>query len=133
MSLAAVKVKQPRIEYRVGKHSPGLSTYPFWSRWLIRAVYFWTGYQVTSHDIGIAESAEEADSWCLDGTYFYKPLYVGFPLPPEQAAPGPVVWPRSEARELYEKHCPDGVYITRQQFESLKGAVDGVCQSAHAR
>src|SRR2546421_3826206 len=106
--LAAVKTETPRIKYRVGKHSPGLSTYPAWARWLIRGVYFLTNYQVTSQDIGIADTEDEADSWCLDDTYFYKPLYVGLPLPPDHVAPGPVVWPRSEARVLYEKFCPDG-------------------------
>lgn len=122
MALVAVK-NQPRIEYRVGKHSPGLYTYPFWARWLIRLVYFWTGYQVTSEDIGIATTAEDADAMCLDSTYFYKPLYVDFPLPSEQCAPGPVVWPRSEAKGVYQRNYPDGVFLTRDEFEMLRVAV----------
>jgi hypothetical protein len=121
---------RPRIEYRVGMHSPGLMTYPLWARLLIRLVYFITGYQVTPHDVGIAETEEEADSWCLDTNYFYKPLYVGLPLPEEGAGPGPVVWPRlKEAKGLYEKHCPDLVTLTRPEFEALQGAVNGLCHS----
>lgn len=130
MALKAVQTNQPRIEYRVGKHAPGLNTYPLWARWLIRAVYFWTGYQVTSQDIAIATSEEEADAMCLDASYFYKPLYVDFSLPPDQAAPGPVVWPRSEANEAYRKHCPDGVFMTRQEFDSLRTAVERACYDA---
>lgn len=130
--LIAVKPSAPRVEYRVGKHSPGLSAYPLWARWLIRSVYFLTGYQVTSEDIGIAEDEEQADSWCLDSTYFYKPLYVGVPLPEDQCAPGPVVWPRSEAKRLYEKCSPDGVFITRHEYNLLTEAVTEVCKSAHS-
>lgn len=128
--LAAVKT-QPRIMYRVGKHSPGLSTYPLWARWLIRLVYFVTGYQVTSHDIGIAKDEAEAVSWCVDDTHFYKPLYVSQPITADCAAPGPVVWPHSEAKELYQNHYPDLVTLTKQQFETLQGAVDVTCRSAH--
>lgn len=129
--LAAVQ-SQPRILYRVGKHPRPLADYPFLTRWAIRAVYFLTGYQTTSEDVAIASDEEAADRMCVDGSYFYKPLYLDMPLPAEQVAVGPVVWPRSEARALYAKHCPDGVFMTRQEFDALTGAVDKVCRSAHA-
>ena len=106
---------EPVVVYRVGKHSPGLSSYPFLSRWLIRIVYFWTGYQVTPHDIGIASSEEKALEMCLDDSYFYKPLYLDRSLPAEECAPGPVVWPYSEARKWYEKHCPDPIILGKEE------------------
>lgn len=130
--LVAVEFK-PEVLYRVGKHSRPLSDYSLWARWLIRAVYFLTGYQTTSEDIAIASSTDKADEMCVDGSYFYKPLYVDVPLPDEPCAIGPVVWPRSEARKLYERHTPDMVAIPRQDFEALRGAVDRTCQTAHAR
>lgn len=129
VALVAVKDQAvPKTLYRVGRHSPGLHTYPLWARWLIRGVYFLTGYQVTSEDIAIATSEREADAMCLDASYFYKPLYVDSPLPSEkQCGPGPTVWPRSEANELYAKHFPDGIFMTRSEFEALKIAVERVC------
>lgn len=130
--LVAVK-PQPRILWRVGMHAPGLHTYPFWARWLIRFVYFVTGYQATPHDIGIAEDACQARSWFKDKNYFAKPLYLGIPLPKEGAGPGPVIWANDEANGLYQKHSPDLVTVTRQEWNALEGAVNGVSQSAHAR
>jgi hypothetical protein len=135
MALAAVRpFRMPApdkstsaIMYRVGKHSPGLHTYPLWARWLVRLVYFWTGYQVTSQDIGIATSKEMAESMCLNESYFYKPLFVDFPLPEEQCAPGATVWPHSEAKTLYERYQPDGIYLTKEEFNSLQGAVKRLC------
>ena len=132
--LAAVKT-QPRIVWRVGMHSPGLQTYPAWARCLIRFVYFVTGYQVTSHDISIAESEADADAMCLDGRYFYKPLYVGIPLPEGAASPGPVVWPRlnEPTKKLYQRHSPDLVTLTRPEFNQLQEAVNLTARKAHAR
>lgn len=129
--LAAVKPR-PIIMYRVGKHSRPLSDYAFWARWLIRAVYFWTGYQVTAEDIAIASDEETAHSMCLDDSYFYKPLYVDVALPPEQCTIGPVVWPQSEARDLYKRHSPDGVFLTRDEFNMLEVAVSNTTRSIHA-
>jgi hypothetical protein len=120
---------KPKVVFRVGKHPRALADYPFLSRWLIRAVYFLTGYQTTSEDIAITSDEETADSMCLDGSYFYKPLYMDVALPPQAAAIGPVVWPRSEAKELYKRFSPDGVFMTRHEFEALQGAVNGLCQS----
>jgi len=129
--LAVVETKAPRILYRVGKHSPGLAAYPIWARWLIRLVYFSTGYQVTSEDIGIATTPEQAESMCLDSTYFYKPLYVDSSLPPEQCAPGPVVWPHSEAGNLYKRHTPDAVIVPRREWNLLQDTVQEFCRTTH--
>ncbi|HEX5704854.1 MAG TPA: hypothetical protein VFX97_16775 [Pyrinomonadaceae bacterium] len=130
--LAAVKPKA-RIVWRVGMHSPGLQTYRLWARWLIRFVYFVTGYQVTAHDIGVADSEEEARSWLLDKNYFAKPVYLGVPLGKEGQGPGTVIWGDAKVNDLYAKHSPDLVTLTRDQFEALGGAVEGVCRTAHAR
>lgn len=116
----------PKILLRVGMKSPGLHTYPLWARWLIRFVYFVTGYQESAHDIGITDDEQQADEWCLGPNYFYKPLYFGVALPPEQCAPGPTVWPRSEANALYKNYSPDGVFLTRGEFNALKAKIQQV-------
>lgn len=131
MALVAVE-PQPRIVWRVGMHSPGLQTYSFWARWLIRCVYFLTDYQVTAHDIGVAESEEEARSWLADKNYFAKPVYLSIPLPKEGAGPGPVIWGDEKVNDLYAKHSPDLVTLTRGQFNDLQDAVNKVSQASHA-
>lgn len=62
--LVAVAPVTPRVEYYVGKHSRPLSDYPLWARWLIRAVYFWTGYQVTAEAIAVCTDERTADAMC---------------------------------------------------------------------
>jgi hypothetical protein len=114
-------------------HSPGLHTYPLWAQWLVRAVYFLTGYQVTPHGIGVAEDEEQARSWLKGKNYFARPVYFGLPLGEEGSGPGPVIWGDEKINGLYAKHSPDLVTMTRQEFEALGGAVDGVCRTAHAR
>jgi hypothetical protein len=130
MALKAVQ-PQPRIVWRVGMHSPGLHTYPLWARWLIRFVYFVTGYQATAHDIGVAEDEQQARSWLKGKNYFAKPQYLGVELPEESAGPGTVIWGDEEAALLYRKHSPDLVTMTRQDFETLQRAIEGTCRSAH--
>lgn len=134
MALAAVQTKtHPRIVWDVGMHAPGLHTYPLWARLLVRFTYFVTGYQVTPHSIGVAESEDEARSWLLDKNYFAKPVYLGIPLGKEGEGPGVVIWGDEQVNEMYAKHSPDLVTLTRDQFEALGGAVDGLCRTAHSR
>lgn len=130
--LIAVKPTQPTVEYYVGKHSRPLSDYPLWARWLIRGVYFLTGYQVTAEAVAICSDELMADRLCEDASYFYKPLYVDMALPSVPCSLGPTMWPRSDARKLYEKRSPDMIAMTRHEFELLKGAVTEVCKSAHS-
>lgn len=130
MSLAAVK-PQPRIVWRVGMHAPGLHTYPWWARWMIRFVYFATGYQVTAHDIGIAEDEQQAREWLIDKNYFAKPVYLGVPLPKDGAGPSAVIWGNDEVAKLYEKYSPDLVTMTRAEFHQLQHAVTSVVQTSH--
>lgn len=122
----------PEILWRVGKHPKPLEAYPFLSRWLIRAVYFLTGYQTTSEDIAIASSEAMADLMCLDERYFYKPLYRDLALGDEQSAPGPVVWPRKGkvVKLLYKHKSPDMVAVPRQVLEQLGSKVEDVFHAA---
>lgn len=122
----------PEILWRVGKHPKPLEAYPLLSQWLIRAVYFLTGYQTTSEDIAIASSEALADMMCLDGRYFYKPLYKDLALGDEQAAPGPVVWPRKGkvVQMLYRKKSPDMVAVPRHVLEQLGSKVEDVFHAA---
>jgi len=124
---------QARIVWRVAMHSPGLHTYPLWTRLLIRAVYFWTGYQVTAHDIGVAESEEEARSWLKGKNYFAKPVYLGIPLPEEGSGPGTVIWGNEEVQGLYEKYSPDLVTIPRHQWNKLQDEVSKTLAGATKR
>lgn len=122
----------PEILWRVGKHPKPLEAYPFLSRWLIRGVYFLTGYQTTSEDISIASSEQVADAMCLDERYFYKPLYKDLALGGEASAPGPVVWPRKSkvVRLLYKHKSPDMVAVPRQVLEQLGSKVEDVFHAA---
>lgn len=130
--LVAVK-PQPRIVWDVGMHAPGLHTYPLWARCLIRFVYFITGYQVTPHSVGVAGDEEQARAWLKGPNYFAKPVYEGIPLGEDGQGPGPVIWGNEKVNNLYAKHSPDLVTLTRDQFEALGGAVDDICRTAHAR
>jgi hypothetical protein len=114
-------------------HAPGLHTYPFWARWLIRFVYFMTGYQVTAHDIGVAEDEQQARSWLKDKNYFAKPQYLGVQLPEEGSGPGTVIWGDEEVNALYHDHSPDLVTMTRTEFRQLQEAINATVSKAHAR
>jgi len=132
MALKAVQ-PQPQIVWAVGMHAPGLHTYPLWARWLIRFVYFVTGYQVTDHDQGVAEDEAQARSWLRGPNYYAKPQYLGIPLGEEGSGPGTVIWGDEEAAALYRNHSPDLVTMTRSEFRQLQEAVSATVSKAHAR
>ncbi len=124
---------QPRIVWDVGMHSPGLPSYPFWARLLVRFVYFLTGYQVTPHSVGVAESEEEARAWLKDKNYFAKPVYLGIPLPKEGAGPGPVIWGDESVNDLYAKYSPDLVTLPRKEWNLLQREVTKTLAGATKR
>lgn len=114
-------------------HSPGLDTYPLLTRWLIRSVYFLTGYQVTPHDLGVAEDEDQARSWLKGKNYFAKPVYFGVPLGEEGQGPGPVIWGDESINELYAKHSPDLVTVPRREWNLLQEEVSKTLAAATAK
>jgi len=123
---------EPKIYWWVGMHAPGLSTYPFWVRCLVRAVYFLTGYQATPHHIAIAENEEIARSMLKGPNYVAVPLYLNTSLPEVQCAIAPPIWGNDEAGPLYQRYSPDGVWIARRDWKALQLKVTDVCEATRA-
>ena len=123
---------KPKVLWFIGMDQPGLHTFPFWARCLIRLVYFLTGYQAKPHGMAVATSEEIAVSMLRGPNYFAKPLPVDTLLREEPCAIGPVIWGNDEAQVLYQRYSPDGVWIPRRDWKALQLKVTDVCEATRA-
>lgn len=108
--------------YFVGKRKP-ISDLPRLWRWLIRVVYWRTGW---ASDYGLESQAicttrEMAESLIAENpTWFVQELPVNTPLPDETCKFKLMTFPKSEAAKGYDKRRAAFFAVPRKEIEGLK-------------
>ena len=112
--------RDPMVVLVVLKHNPGLHTYSWWKRWLVRLTYWVTGYQCSAQQIGVAVSDRQAREWLKDKNYCAVPVYLGKALGDDIEGPGPVIWGDPNINWFYERYAPGMVTLTRREHRKLR-------------